>query len=80
LQIAYAGIKASANKPWEGDNHIPVSDPRVWEIIGSSAVPFGTEALHRTPRAMTKADIERMQGDFVAAAQRALSAGYEWFE
>ena len=80
LQIAHAGMKASANRPWEGDDHIPADDPRAWQPIAPSAVPFGTEALNRTPRAMTQEDIERVKADFVEAANRALNAGYEWLE
>ncbi len=80
IQIGHAGMKASANKPWEGDDHIPASDPAAWETIAPSAVPFGTEALSRVPREMTKQDIERVKADFVAAAERALKAGYQWLE
>ncbi len=80
IQIGHAGMKASANKPWEGDDHIPANDPRAWETIAPSAVAFGTDALSRVPREMTKKDIERVQADFVAAAERALKAGYEWLE
>src|ERR1051326_4342699 len=34
IQIAHAGRKASANRPWEGDDHMPEGDPRAWEPIG----------------------------------------------
>lgn len=80
IQIAHAGMKASANRPWEGDDHLPENHPDAWETIAPSAVPFGTEALNRMPRAMTKDDITRVQNDFVATAKRALDAGYEWLE
>jgi 2,4-dienoyl-CoA reductase-like NADH-dependent reductase (Old Yellow Enzyme family) len=79
IQIAHAGRKASANRPWEGDDHIPAGDPRAWEIIGPSAVPFGAN-LPRRPRAMTREDISRVQRDYVAAARRAQAAGFEWLE
>lgn len=80
IQIAHAGMKASANKPWEGDDHISIDQPNAWETIAPSAISFGTEALNRVPRAMTKDDISRVQNDFVAAAKRALDVGYEWLE
>ncbi|MDM5270900.1 NADH:flavin oxidoreductase/NADH oxidase [Sulfurovum sp. zt1-1] len=80
IQIAHAGRKANANRPWEGDNHLEVSDPRYWEIIGPSPIAFGGGILPRVPREMTKEDIERVKADFVAAAKRALDAGYEWLE
>jgi 2,4-dienoyl-CoA reductase-like NADH-dependent reductase (Old Yellow Enzyme family) len=79
LQIAHAGRKASANKPWEGDNHMAADDPRAWQPIAPSANAFGAN-LPRVPRAMTKDDIVRVRGDFVAAAKRALAVGFEWLE
>ncbi len=77
IQIAHAGRKASANRPWEGDDHIPDGDPRGWETIAPSAIPFGG-GLPKVPRAMTLDDIARVRGDFVKAAERARDAGFEW--
>ncbi|ELQ08737.1 xenobiotic reductase A, partial [Pseudomonas fluorescens BRIP34879] len=37
IQIAHAGRKASANRPWEGDDHMPPSDARSWETIARKA-------------------------------------------
>lgn len=79
IQIAHAGRKASANIPWEGDDHIPAGDARAWQTIAPSAIAFGAD-LARVPTEMTIADITRVQNDFVAAAQRALDAGFEWLE
>ncbi|ACT13746.1 MULTISPECIES: NADH:flavin oxidoreductase/NADH oxidase [Pectobacterium] len=79
IQIAHAGRKASANVPWEGDDHIPAGDPRGWQTIAPSAVPFGAN-LPKQPQEMTLEDIARVRDDFVAAARRALDAGFEWLE
>ena len=79
IQIAHAGRKASANIPWEGDDHIPATDARAWQPIAPSAIAFGGD-LPRVPTEMTIAEIKRVQSDFVAAAQRALDAGFEWLE
>lgn len=79
IQIAHAGRKASANRPWEGDDHIAADDPRGWETIAPSAVAHGAN-LPKVPHAMTLADIERVKADFVSAARRARSAGFEWLE
>ncbi|WP_114239721.1 NADH:flavin oxidoreductase/NADH oxidase [Dyella sp. C9] len=79
IQIAHAGRKASANRPWEGDDHIPAGDPRGWQPIAPSAIAFGAN-LPRVPRAMTLDDIARVKADFVAAAMRARDAGFEWLE
>lgn len=79
VQIAHAGRKASANRPWEGDDHLPESDPRGWPIIGPSPVAQGG-GLSRVPNEMTKDDIVRVRRDFAAAAKRAREAGFEWLE
>ena len=77
IQIGHAGRKASANRPWEGDDHIAAGDPRGWETIAPSAIAFGAN-LPKVPRAMTTDDIARVRSDFVSAAERARDAGFEW--
>lgn len=79
IQIGHAGRKASANRPWEGDDHIPLGDADAWQTIAPSAVAFGAN-LPRVPQAMTVADIQRVKEDFVDAAKRALEAGFQWLE
>ena len=79
IQIGHAGRKASANLPWQGDDHIPEGDPRAWTPIAPSAVAFGAH-LPRVPKAMTLDDIARVRRDFAAAARRARDAGFEWLE
>ena len=79
IQIAHAGRKASANRPWDGDDHIADDDPRGWQTIAPSALAFG-EHLSKQPREMTLQDIVRVRDDFVAAAKRAYEVGFEWLE
>ena len=79
IQIGHAGRKASANRPWDGDDHIPAGDPRGWDTIAPSAVAF-SDTLPKVPKAMTLEDIARVQADFVSAARRAREAGFEWLE
>jgi 2,4-dienoyl-CoA reductase-like NADH-dependent reductase (Old Yellow Enzyme family) len=78
IQLAHAGRKASATKPWEGNKHIETGNGG-WDIIAPSAVPFGGN-LTKVPREMTVQDIARIQEAFVAAAKRAVAAGFEWLE
>ena len=78
IQLAHAGRKASASRPWEGDAHL-ADDRGGWPTIAPSAITFGG-GLTKVPRAMTEADIGRVQNDFVAAAQRSLTTGVEWLE
>jgi len=78
IQIAHAGRKASAALPWNGGAHL--SDAQGgWETIAPSAIPFGG-GLTKVPRAMSEADILRVQNDFVATAKRALTAGFNFLE
>ena len=79
IQIGHAGRKASANRPWEGDDHIAEGDPRGWQTIAPSAIAFGG-GLGKVPRAMTLDDIARVRQDFVDAALRAREVGFEWLE
>ena len=79
IQIAHAGRKASANRPWEGDDHIAESDARGWQTIAPSAIAFGG-GLPKVPRAMDLDDIARVQQNFVDAAVRAREVGFEWLE
>lgn len=78
IQIAHAGRKASAALPWQGGGHL-ADDAGGWPTVAPSAVAFGGD-LGKVPRAMTAADIAQTQADFVAAAKRALAAGYPWLE
>ncbi|WP_394830159.1 NADH:flavin oxidoreductase/NADH oxidase [Pendulispora rubella] len=79
IQIGHAGRKASANLPWEGDDHMAPDDERAWQPIGPSPIAYG-DNLPRVPLAMSKDDIARVRTDFVASAKRALAAGFEWLE
>lgn len=78
IQIAHAGRKASANKPWEGDDHIETGQGG-WDTIAPSPIAFGG-TLPKVPKEMTVDDIARIREAFVSAAKRALAAGYEWLE
>jgi 2,4-dienoyl-CoA reductase-like NADH-dependent reductase (Old Yellow Enzyme family) len=79
IQIAHAGRKASANRPWEGDDHIPEGQPNSWTTIAPSPIAFGPN-LPRVPQEMTLADIARVQADTVAAVTRARDAGFGWLQ
>ena len=79
IQIGHAGRKASANAPWEGDDHIADTDPRGWNTLSPSALAFGAN-LPKVPEEMSTADIARVRNDFVTAATRARNAGFEWLE
>jgi len=77
IQIAHAGRKASAQRPWEGAKALPEGqDP--WPTIGPSALPFGP-GWH-TPRAMTEHDMAHVRDRFVDAAKRSVRLGFDAIE
>ncbi len=78
IQIAHAGRKASANLPWEGDDHILNNDIG-WKTLSPSPIAF-SDTLSKIPQEMSLLDIEKVKNDYVAAAKRALEAGYKYLE
>lgn len=79
IQLAHAGRKASANRPWEGDDHIADGLPNSWMPLAPSALPFGAN-LPRVPQEMTLEDIERVKSNVVQAAERARDLNLEWLQ
>ena len=77
VQLAHAGRKASAQRPWEGGGPLP-SGHGDWTTVAPSAVPFD-QGWH-TPQALDEAGLCKVVDDFRAAAQRALAAGFELIE
>ena len=77
IQLAHAGRKASAQRPWEGAQPLKSEDDP-WETIAPSAIPFGPN--WPLPREMSVADMERVRDGFAAAAKRAVRAGIDAIE
>ncbi len=77
IQIAHAGRKASSDLPWKGGAFIPAEDGG-WQTVAPSAIPFTDK--HGAPHALTVDEIEDTVAQFVAAATRALQAGFEVLE
>ncbi len=77
IQIAHAGRKASTSESWNGGKRVDEKDGG-WETVAPSAIAFDKD--YPMPRRMTKADIEQATTDFVAAAKRAVEAGFEVIE
>jgi 2,4-dienoyl-CoA reductase-like NADH-dependent reductase (Old Yellow Enzyme family) len=76
IQLAHAGRKASKRRPWEGSTPIPV-DEDGWEVVAPSETPWPYDESDSAPvRALSPAAIDGVVDDFVAAAERALEAGF----
>lgn len=77
VQLAHAGRKASAQRPWEGGGPLGI-DEGAWPTLAPSALPFDT-GWH-VPAALDEAGIAKVIEDFRAAARRALGAGFQLVE
>jgi len=76
LQLAHAGRKGSTKLMWEGiDEPLPAGN---WPLISASAIPWDEGS--QTPKAMDRDDMDQVRDDFVAAARRAQSAGFDMLE
>jgi len=77
IQIAHAGRKASTDVPWNGG--MPIADGEGgWRTIAPSPLAF--DKGYAVPREMAEADMDRVVGEFAAAAQRSLAAGFKVLE
>jgi 2,4-dienoyl-CoA reductase-like NADH-dependent reductase (Old Yellow Enzyme family) len=81
VQLAHAGRKGSAARPWEGGRSLS-DEEGGWETVGPSPIPFGggTNELWRIPHELSEEEIEEVLVAFVAAAQRARAAGFRLVE
>ena len=78
IQLAHAGHKASSGVPWKGGRLVlPENDG--WQPVSASAYPLAADNPLFS-NALTTDEIKTIVGDFVKAAQRALSAGFDVIE
>ncbi len=76
-QLGHAGRKGSTCAPWDGlDQPLPKDN---WEIIAPSPIAY-VEGVNQAPREMTRADMDKVRDDFVAATKRADEAGFDIIE
>ncbi len=75
VQLAHAGRKASAERPWEGGNALKEG---AWQTYGPSALAFA-DGWH-VPEALDDAGLARVKDAFVAAARRAVRLGIDAIE
>jgi anthraniloyl-CoA monooxygenase len=76
LQLGHAGPKGSTQRGWEEpDEPLAVGN---WELLAPSPVAYGER--NQMPRAMTRDDMERVKGQFVAATEMGLRCGFDLLE
>lgn len=77
MQLAHAGRKASAWRPWEGGGSLP-PEQGAWQTVAPSAIPFDKD--WHVPQALNGDGIRKVVEDFRAAAIRAKEAGFKLIE
>lgn len=76
IQLAHAGRKGSAHRPWEGRGAV-LPEEGGWTPLGPSTLAFPGLA---EPAALDEAGLAKVRADFVAATRRALAAGFDVVE
>ncbi len=76
LQLGHSGAKGSTKLGWEGMDE-PL-DSGNWPLIAASDVPWSD--ANQTPRPMTRADMDMVRDQFVAATRMAIDAGFDMVE
>ncbi|MBI5271093.1 MAG: bifunctional salicylyl-CoA 5-hydroxylase/oxidoreductase [Burkholderiales bacterium] len=79
LQLGHAGPKGSTQRPWEGEGADRPLTEGNWPLLSASALAY-EPGVTAVPRAMTRADMDRVRDEFVAATRRADEAGFDWLE
>lgn len=76
LQLGHAGRKASTKRMWEGSD-VPL-DSGNWPIMSASAIAYSPK--NQVPREMTRTDMDKVKGEFVASTGMAIEAGFDMIE
>jgi 2,4-dienoyl-CoA reductase-like NADH-dependent reductase (Old Yellow Enzyme family) len=77
VQLAHAGRKASAQRPWEGRGALK-SGEGAWDTIAPSAIRLADG--WPAPAALDRAGMDAVRDAFVASARRAARMGFDFVE
>jgi anthraniloyl-CoA monooxygenase len=76
LQLGHSGRKGATKLMWEGMDR-PL-DEGAWEVCSASPIPYFPDST--VPRELTRADMDRIVAEFVAATERGERAGFDMLE
>jgi anthraniloyl-CoA monooxygenase len=76
VQLGHSGGKGSTKLGWEG-NDVPLDDGN-WPVMSASNVPWSP--ANQTPRPMTRADMDEVRDQFVAAVRMGIECGFDMVE
>ena len=76
LQLGHAGRKGSTQLGWDRMDHpLPSGN---WDLVAPSPLPYSPDS--HTPRALTRADMDKILADFVCSAKYGHEAGFDMLE
>jgi anthraniloyl-CoA monooxygenase len=76
LQLGHSGGKGSTKVGWEG-NDVPLDDHN-WPVMAASDVAWSP--VNQVPAPMTRADMDAVKDEFVAAVRMGVEAGFDMIE
>ncbi len=76
IQIGHAGRKGATKLAWEGIDQ-PLAEGG-WPLISASAIPYLKNS--QVPKAMDRADMDRVKADFIRSTELAVETGADWLE
>jgi 2,4-dienoyl-CoA reductase-like NADH-dependent reductase (Old Yellow Enzyme family) len=82
IQLAHAGRKASAQRPWKGGGPLTGADaPDLpWTTFSASALPYDPAAKWHAPVALDEVGLKRVKAAFVSGVERSLRLGFDLIE
>ena len=82
IQLAHAGRKASAQRPWKGGGPLTLADaPDLpWTTFSASANPYDAGAKWHTPVELDAVGLRRVKQSFVTAVERSARLGFDLVE
>jgi anthraniloyl-CoA monooxygenase len=75
-QLGHSGAKGSTQLGWE-EMDAPLARGN-WPLISASAIPWSER--NQVPRAMTRADMDKVTAEFVSSAEMAERCGFDMLE
>ncbi len=76
IQLGHSGRKGSTRLMWDGiDDPLPAGN---WPVVAPSALAY--RPVNQVPRALTTVEMSELLDEFVAAASRAVDAGFDLLE
>lgn len=76
LQVGHSGPKGSTQLGWQ-DSDAPLEEGN-WPLISASEIPWSPQ--NQKPKAMDRADMDRVRNQFVEAAEMAERCGFDMIE